>query len=182
MRRVWLAIKAFFLILFSGEVARRAEPLLLGIEPDKPSQTPTAPDKPKAPPAPPKPLRSEALTLLAALQREARFVDFLKEPLDGFTDAQVGAAARSVHRDCALVIERMFALEPATRDTEGSAITVPAGFDPQRFRLVGNVTGAPPFQGTLAHPGWQATRCDVPAWSGSGEAARIVAPAEVELA
>ena len=55
------------------------------------------------------PARSEAITLLAALQREARFVDFIQESLAGYTDAQIGAAARDVHRDCGTVLKRMFA-------------------------------------------------------------------------
>ena len=56
---------------------------------------------------------SEAITLLAALQREARFVDFIQESLDGYSDAQIGAVARDVHRDCGAVLTRMFALRPA---------------------------------------------------------------------
>ena len=58
---------------------------------------------------------------------------------------------------------------------------VPAGFDAGRWRLTGNVTGEPPFRGRLVHPGWEATTCELPTWSGSAAAARIVAPAEVEL-
>ena len=49
---------------------------------------------------------------MAALQREARFLDIVKEPLGQFDDAQVGAAARDVLRDCGDVIERMFAVQP----------------------------------------------------------------------
>src|SRR5689334_6738761 len=39
-----------------------------------------------------------ALQLLSLLQREGRLVDFLAEPIDGFSDAQIGAAVRDVHR------------------------------------------------------------------------------------
>ena len=60
-------------------------------------------------------------------------------------------------------------------------VTVPADANPEQFRLVGNVTGAPPHRGQLAHHGWQATRCDIPKWSGQPEVALVVAPAEVEL-
>ena len=73
---------------------------------------------------------SEAITLLAALQREARFVDFIQESLAGYSDAQIGAAARDVHRDCGAVLERMFALRPAVAEEEGTEVEVPAGFDP----------------------------------------------------
>ena len=152
-------------------------------------ETPAAPAEAtqvKPPPAPkpaaPKPpARSEAITLLAALQREARFVDFVQESLAGYSDAQIGAAARDVHRDCGVVLKRMFALRPAVMDEEGKDVEVPAGFDAGRWRLTGNVTGQPPFHGRLVHPGWEATVCELPTWSGSAAASRIVASAEVEL-
>ena len=141
-----------------------------------------APKPVAAKPAAPKPAaRSEAITLLAALQREARFVDFVQESLAGYTDAQIGAAARDVHRDCGAVLARMFALRPAVTDEEGKDVEVPAGFDAGRWRLTGTVTGEPPFHGRLVHPGWEATTCELPTWSGKSDAARIVAPAEVEL-
>lgn len=157
-----LALKTFFRILrdaaFADQVAR-----LAGAD------------------AAPKATRSPALTLLATLQREGRLVDFLKESLDGYSDAQVGAAARDVHRDCAAVVDRVFGLEPLRAEDEDGDVTVPAGFDPARVRLTGNVTGQPPHRGVLRHAGWRATRCDVPAWTGGEDAALVVAPAEVEL-
>ena len=59
---------------------------------------------------------------------------------------------------------------------------VPAGFDAGRYRLTGNVVGDPPFHGRLAHHGWEAAAVQLPAWSGTALAARVVAPVEVELA
>ena len=103
------------------------------------------------------PLRSEAVTLLSALQREARFVDIVKEPLDQYTDAQVGAAARDVLKDCGRVLERLFALRPLVEQPEGSELEAPAGYDAGRYRLVGKVQGEPPFRGRLVHPGWCVT-------------------------
>ncbi len=138
---------------------------------------------PKPAPArqPPKPVRSEAITLLAALQREARFVDFIMEPLDSYTDAQIGAAVRDVHRDCAKTIARFFSLRAMVQQEEGSPIEVPPGFDAGRFRLTGNVAGDPPFRGRLVHHGWEAVELQLPAWSGTPQSARVVAPVEVEL-
>lgn len=127
------------------------------------------------------PRRSDALSLLAVLQREARFVDFVMEPISGYSDAQIGAAVRDVHRGCAAALERAFAVQPLRTDAEGAPVQVPAGFDPAQFKLVGNVAGQPPFRGTLAHHGWKATQCELPAWTGSAAAAQIIAPAEVEL-
>ena len=178
--RLFLAFRVFFAVLFSRQAAQRVAPALAG----EPAPTPKleAPKPEKPAPKPKKPARSEAVTLLAAMQREARFLDFIKEPLDGYADAQVGAAARDVHRDCGLVIERMFAVQPLLAEEEQSEIEVPAGFDSGKYHLTGNVTGQPPFKGRLMHPGWKATRCEIPQWSGSDEAANIIAPAEVELA
>src|SRR3989442_1069415 len=88
------------------------------------------PAPPVAPAAVAPPARSEALSLLAVLQQEARLVDFLKEPLDGYTDAQVGAAVRDVHRDGATALERLFAIRPLRREAEGSDVSVPAGVAP----------------------------------------------------
>ncbi len=177
--RIFLAFRAFFAVLFSRQTAERVAPALLGQTPEAPKLE--APKPEKAPPKPKKPSRSEAVTLLAALQREARFLDFIMEPLDGYTDAQVGAASRDVHRECGTVVERMFAVKPLLTDEEQSTVEVPAGFDSGKYHLTGNVTGEPPFKGQLMHPGWQATTCEVPQWAGSDEAARVIAPAEVEL-
>jgi hypothetical protein len=139
------------------------------------------PAPPVAPAAVAAPARSEALSLLAVLQQEARLVDFLKEPLDGYTDAQVGAAVRDVHRDGATALERLFAIRPLRREAEGSDVTVPAGFDAGAVRLTGRVTGAPPYRGTLRHPGWTTTKVELPRWTGEAGAARVIAPAEVEI-
>ena len=137
--------------------------------------------KPAAPKPPPKPARSEAVTLLAALQREARFVDFIKEPLDGYSDAQIGAAARDVHRDCGKVLDRLFAIRALNDQEEGSTLEVAAGFDAGRYRLTGNVAGNPPFRGRLVHHGWEAGEVQLPEWSGTTQSARVIAPIEVEL-
>jgi hypothetical protein len=123
---------------------------------------------------------ASGLLLLAALQREGRLVDFLQQNVASFSDEEIGAAARVVHGGCRKVLDQYFALEPATRQTEGEGITVPAGFDSQRFRLTGNVTGQPPFKGTLKHHGWVAREIHLPALSDSVDP-RVLAPAEVEL-
>jgi hypothetical protein len=175
-RRIILAFRVFFDTLFYASVAEQVTRIF-----GPPSAAPVAAPQPKQPPAPKPPLRREALTLLAALQREARLIDFVQESLTGYSDAQIGAVARDIHRDCAALLERLFALRPAVEQAEGAEVEIPAGFDPNRWRLTGNVAGQPPFRGRLVHPGWEATICEVPTWSGDPAAARIVAPAEVEL-
>jgi hypothetical protein len=170
-------------VLFNAAVAEKVRLALDG----KSSAAETKPETPIEKPAPtptPKPrgpARSDAITLLATLQRDARFLDIVQEPLDSYSDAQIGAAARDVLRNCAAVLERLFALQPALTQEEGSAVEVPSGYDPLRFRIVGTASGNPPFRGTLMHHGWLATRCDLPAWSGNENAANIISPIEVEV-
>ena len=183
--RLLLAIRVFFAVLFQAAVAERVRAALAAPRVPGPERAADKP-RPEKPPAPkPEPVkravRSEALTLLATLQREARFVDLTQEALENYSDQEVGAAARDVLRDCRSVLQRLFELQPVILQQEGEAVEVAAGFDPGLFRLTGNVAGQPPFRGRLVHHGWKAGRCELPAWSGSESSARIVAPAEVEL-
>ncbi|NLE38538.1 MAG: DUF2760 domain-containing protein [Pirellulaceae bacterium] len=182
--RLLTAIAAFFRILFDRRFAQQVRDLLDGrTASNEPGTavgpTPNAPIAAAAPRT--LPIRGEAISLLAALQREARFVDFVRESLDGYADAQIGAAARDVHRACGKVLDRMFAMSPLLNDEEGATVEVPAGYDTGCYRLTGNVSGEPPFRGTMVHHGWKATRSEVPQWSGNEIAALVVAPVEVEI-
>lgn len=180
MARVAVAFQAFFKSLFNREAAERIGQALK--EPtEQPKIEPPKPAEKKPAPAPKKPARSEAVTLLAALQREARFIDFVKEPLDGLSDEQIGAAVRDIHRNLAAVINRMFGPEPVLSESEGASIEIPRGFDAGKYRLVGKVAGEPPFRGTVAHHGWQVASCQLPEWTGSDASASVIAPAEVEI-
>ena len=186
MGRVFTAFQAFFAILFSAETAARVRQALSATSLDAPSPVAASPAPESKPveikrPEPKKPTQSEAITLLATLQREARLVDFLKEDLSGYADEQVGAAVRAIQRDSAKVLDRFFALQPVVTDEEGAKVNVPAGFDAARYRLTGKVSGDAPFTGTLQHHGWEATKCELPQFTGSDSAAKTVAPAEVEV-
>jgi len=179
--RFTIAFRAFFAAMFSGDKANRLKDALQG---DAPAGLP-APSKeteqPKKPQQPKPPVRSEALTLLAALQREARFIDIVKEPLGDYSDAQVGAAARDVLRDCGQVLDRFFAIAPLVDEADGTELTTDEPFAPARWKITGNVSGEPPFTGALAHHGWEAKQCELPAWSGDKSTANIIAPVELEL-
>ncbi|MDQ7821849.1 MAG: DUF2760 domain-containing protein [Candidatus Eremiobacteraeota bacterium] len=118
--------------------------------------------------------------VLYLFQREARFVDFIKEDLEGIGDAQVGAVARTLHQGCRKILKEYLVIEPVRSEEEGSPLTVEKGFDPSAIRLVGNVSGEPPFKGTLAHHGWKLASSKVPA-APSGQDSSIIQPAEVEL-
>lgn len=177
--RLIQAFSVFFRILGDARFAAR----VAGLDRPEPAVTPApAPvNATVAPAAPAGPRRSEALTLLGVLQREGRLVDFLQEPIDGYTDAQIGSAVREVHRGCSQALRRLFDLAPAIAVAEGAAYRVEKGYDPGRVRLTGQVAGTPPWNGTVAHPGWEARRCELPEWTGSAAAERVVAPAEVEI-
>jgi hypothetical protein len=124
--------------------------------------------------------RDGALAVLALLQREGRLVDFLRESLETYEDADVGAAARDIHRGCKKALEEHLQLEPVMPGDEDDAVTVPRGFDPGEIRLIGQVNGEPPFKGALRHHGWRVTDIKLPTLS-EGVDRRVLAPAEVEL-
>jgi hypothetical protein len=183
MGKIGLAFRAFFRVLLNRQVADEVDALFRHTALPK-SDISAAEKQPPAVPVKPvvkAPARSDALTLLATLQREARLLDLVQEPLEQFQDAQVGAAARDVLRNSREVLARMFDIQPLLAQEEQSRIEIPPGFDAGQYRLTGNVHGEPPFRGTVQHRGWKASRCQVPEWTGGSEAALVVAPAEVEL-
>ncbi|AEG00616.1 DUF2760 domain-containing protein [Methylomonas methanica] len=121
-----------------------------------------------------------ALQLLSLLQKEARFIDFIKEDVSVYSDADIGAAARVVHQGCSKVINEHFTLAPVSQDQEGSRVTLNKGFDAASYRLTGNIVGEAPFSGSLVHKGWQVTDLRLPKLT-EGHNAKIIAAAEVEL-
>ncbi len=135
--------------------------------------------RPKPPEGPPKP-SAEPLRLLTALQREARLVDFLMDDIQAYGDEQVGQAVRKIHEDCRGVLRKHLVLEPVLSQREQETVTVPPGFDPSAIVLTGNVTGQPPFTGTLIHAGWRVREIKLlppPV----GQDLWVMMPAEVEL-
>ena len=172
MSRLVEAFRAFFRVLGNAKFAEHvaAWGMPAAAAPKASDQKPVVPSS-----------RNAGLAVLAVLQREARLVDFLKEPMDAYSDAQVGAAVRSLHRDAGATLERMFGLRPLDARSEGETIVVEAGYDPACIRLTGQVVGEPPYRGKLCHAGWRVERCEVPEWTGRGESALVVAPAEVQL-
>jgi hypothetical protein len=121
-----------------------------------------------------------AMQLLGLLQKEARFIDFIKEDVTAYSDADIGVAARVVHDGCNKAINEYFTLETVRSEQEGSKLTLPKGFDAAEVRLTGNIVGEAPFNGTLIHKGWKVTDIRLPKLT-KGHKANIVAAAEVEL-
>jgi hypothetical protein len=123
-----------------------------------------------------------AVQVLALLQRDGRLVDFLREDISGFSDAQVGAAVRDVHANCRGSLEKYFGLEPLLADEEGQPTTVSAPVDPALVKVVGSVTSRDSYRGVVRHRGWRVGRVALPALPPSPGARAVVAPAEVEVA
>jgi hypothetical protein len=131
------------------------------------------------PPPPPKP-SAEPVRILGILQRESRLLDFLMENIQAYSDDQVGASVRDIHSKAQAALKKHVTLESVLPNEEGSVVTVEAGFDPSAIRLVGNVTGHPPFKGKLQHAGWRAKSIDIPK-PPEGVDDFVLMPAEVEL-
>jgi hypothetical protein len=135
--------------------------------------------KPATPPAPPKP-SGAALRMLALLQAEARLVDFLLEDIQGATDEQIGQAVREVHKKAQAALKRHAVIETVLGGKEDDTVTVPKGFDPSAIRVVGNVTGEPPFTGQIQHPGWKVKELKLAA-PPEGADEFVLQPAEVQI-
>ena len=157
LNRLWLALRAFWLILTDAEVSVRVESSLIA--------APKGPD----------------LRVLSVLQRDGRLVDFLQEDIDPFTDDQIGAAVRDIHRGCRKALREYLTIEPILAGDEGEGVTVPPDFDPSSIRLTGEVQGNPPFRGVLKHHGWKVNSVHLPALPGARDDGSVLAPAEVEV-
>lgn len=120
------------------------------------------------------------LQLLSALQQAGRLIDFLKEDITGFSDAQVGAAVRQIHDGCRKSLEDLVTVRSVMDQSEGEKITVPAGYSASEIKIVGHVKGEPPYEGTLVHRGWKAHKLSLPKTFGEFSV-EVIAPAEVEI-
>ena len=137
-----------------------------------------APPAPKVV-APPKP-SGEALRVLALLQADSRFIDFFLETLPAkLTDDQVGGIL-DVHKKVAVALKKYLVIEPVLSGADGERVTVQKGFDPSAIRVLGNVTGEPPFTGELQHPGWRVKELKLPG-TAEGQDPFILQPAEVQM-
>jgi hypothetical protein len=123
---------------------------------------------------------AEIVAFFGLLQEKGRLVDFLMEDITPYEDAEVGAAARVIHQGGRQVLQEYFHITPISEAAEGTQVTVPAGYSTDQFRLVGKLTGEPPFTGTLLHKGWKTEFVKLPRIV-NPERLPSIAPAEVEL-
>jgi hypothetical protein len=175
--RISLAVRCLFTVLFAGRLPDGIPRAFL----EPAGLTPRSADGPAEPDHPCSDEQTDrAVQLLALLQRDGRLVDFLFEEIAGFPDDQVGAAVREVHASCREVLRRYVTVEPVMPGEEGRPAVVDAGFDPGAVKLVGMVSGQPPFRGVLRHRGWRVARVQLPALA-EGAGRLVIAPAEVEI-
>ena len=165
-KRLKYAFRSFFSILDYGRIPDDIVSAL--VQP----QAAAAPQVPADGP-------DRAMQILALLQRDGRFIDFLMEDITPYADAQVAAAVRDVHAGCSQVLRKYFTLRPVLDDDEGAMVTVQQGTDPARVKVVGNTTGVPPLRGVVRHRGWEAMKFELPPLASSGRT--VIASAEVEV-
>jgi Domain of unknown function (DUF2760) len=177
LNRIVLAFRAFFNLLFSGELSQET---LTALNLTR-RGAPAAPPRTAAAAAPAPTVRTSdgALQLLAILQRDSRLVDFLMEDITAYADDQVGAAVRELHDQCRDAVGRYVKLEPVIDGVEGTYAKAP-GSDTNLVKFVGNVPAQPPAGGTLRHKGWRASKVDLPSLPARLDAT-IIAPAEIEI-
>ncbi|MGE5359834.1 MAG: DUF2760 domain-containing protein [Bacteroidales bacterium] len=195
MSRLSIAFRCFFSLLFKGTISEtlfgelRSRVAPRGVDDgDHPARetTPVRSSVEAPRPAAAKQDASalaggeRAVQVLALLQRDARLIDFIKEDIADYDDAQVGAAVRDMHASCRATIDRYLTLEPVMAGEEGTPVTVQPGFEPGTIKLLGNVTGKLPVRGVLRHKGWRTRAVRLPDLP-SGGAVSVVAPAEVEV-
>jgi hypothetical protein len=179
------AFRAFFAALFNRNVAEQIQSVL--DHPPTPALESHAPKSPQDPQAaapsaatvtkPAAPSRSDAITLLAALQREARLIDLIQENLSAYSDAQVGAAARPCLTQCAATLNRLISIKPLIAAADGDLVKVPENATPSRYTWIGEGSGT---EGKLIHHGWEAAKTELPQWTGASEDAHVIAPAQIK--
>ena len=178
MNRIVLAFRAFFNLLFSGELS---SDVLNALKLTRRGGAATPAKAAAAPAAAPTVRISDgALQMLGIMQRDARLVDFLMEDIAGYSDDQIGAAARDVHGNTREILIRHFAPAPVIDAVEGSPATAPDG-NGALVKYVGNVPASgKPKGGVLRHKGWKATTANLPKVN-SRQDLVVLAPAEIEV-
>jgi hypothetical protein len=160
----------------------------------RPKATPEAKDIPvqkrvepapvAAAPSPDAVVEAGVVQFLARLQEKGRLVDYLMDDITPYSNEQVGVVARVVHQGCREVLRAAFDIQPVHGGQEREAIVLAGDFDAGAYRLVGKVPEHPPYNGTVLHRGWKATRISLPRVTETtreSAARKIIAPAEVEV-
>ena len=164
-------LAVLFLVASIQRVRRRAEGIARREPPPAPAATATARDQDGA-----------VVQFLGRLQEKGRLVDFIMEDITGYSNEQVGVAARVVHQGCREVLQSAFAIAPLHAGGEGEEISLGGDYDARRYRLVGKVPDRAPFRGQVRHHGWRTGRVNLPRVVAEDAAAlEVIAPVEIEV-
>ena len=149
-------------------------------------ETPPPPPPPVAakppPPPPERQAEAEVVAFIGLLQEKGRLIDFLMDDVSLYDDSRVGAAARVVHFGCRDVLQEHFKVTPIADAEEGSQVVIPENYSVDEYRLMGKITGTPPFKGVLLHKGWKTDSVKLPRIIKTGEnPLPSIAPALVEI-
>jgi len=167
-----VAVAAALLIAILSNRGQTAQAPAAKAEAAKPAQVPIVTNQAEA----------EVVSFLATLQEKGRLVDFLMDDVTAYSDAQVGAAARVVHAGCKAALKEHFDIHHIRDEAEGASVSVPAGYAADEYRLVGKISGEPPFSGQLVHAGWKTGSVKLPrVLKTADDRLPTIAPAEVEL-
>ncbi|MCU4677182.1 DUF2760 domain-containing protein [Catenovulum sp. 2E275] len=176
--RLTSAFSYFFKILFQGEAKALAGVAKTQAEPSANNEQ-AAQNRPKFQHS-----QLPAVQVLNLFQANGRLIDFLKEDITPYSDADIGAAVRDIHAGCRKVLDKHFDVQPIIAKNEGDSVAVEAHFDPSKIELVGNLTsqnasetGA---QGLLVHKGWYAANTHLPTIA-DGQDQTVIAAAQVEV-
>jgi len=122
--------------------------------------------------------RSDAIALLALLQRCAGLVDLIYDDLESMTDEQIGRLARDVLDQSHKCLEECLGISTIVEQFEGELVDIPDAASPNRWNLLGDMSSE---QGRVLHPGWIASSLELPGWKGSKENAMVIAPVKVDV-
>jgi hypothetical protein len=137
MKRLSLAFRCFFSLLFKGRISvtllaelqtrvasAASTPGAVPPVGPRPESSAAPGARPAAREAAPRPDTGRAVQMLALLQRDGRLVDFFTEDIGEYDDAQVGAAVRDMHESCRNTLNRYLTLQPVVDGEEGKPFTV----------------------------------------------------------
>lgn len=186
LKRIALAFRAFFAILFSGTLAKDIAEAFGYVSKPAGGQKAAAEKQPvAAASAAVRGVPDGALQMLSLLQRDSRLIDFLMEDISSYSDDQVGAAVRSMQESARDSLKRYVRLAPVIDGVEGTFTNLSAAGslakDAAAIKFLGNVPAdGKATGGTLRHRGWRAEKIELPTLGGKQDAA-ILAPAEIEI-
>ncbi|WP_119343512.1 DUF2760 domain-containing protein [Facilibium subflavum] len=133
----------------------------------------------------PNPDRSQydhsAKQLLTILQKKGRFIDFVYQNIDHFSDAEIASAVRVVHQGCQKAIKAHCNISSIRPEAENTQVILEKNdFDRFSVHLTGNIQNQSTITGVLLHKGWQIDQLQLPTITTNANP-NIIQPAEIEV-